>query len=214
MEETSFEYNEKGVAIVDVAERLFAKDGFEATSVRDIAKEADVNIAMISYYFGSKKNLLTAIVARHANRIRILLEALVANEKLSNWEKVESLIESFVNKYFLQEDFHKIVAREQLRNEASELRNMLFEMKKKNQQVVQRLISDGQKAGDFKKNVDIPMLMCTMIGTVNHLMSVQHFYKDINNLQHLSEEDFQKNLKKKLNLHLKFIFKAILNNDK
>lgn len=214
MEETSFEYNEKGVAIVDVAERLFAKDGFEATSVRDIAKEADVNVAMISYYFGSKKNLLTAIVARHANRIRILLEALVANEKLSNWEKVESLIESFVNKYFLQEDFHKIVAREQLRNEASELRNMLFEMKKKNQQVVQRLISDGQKAGDFKKNVDIPMLMCTMIGTVNHLMSVQHFYKDINNLQHLSEEDIQKNLKKKLNLHLKFIFKAILNNDK
>jgi len=53
-------YSEKQLGILLVAERLFADKGFHGTSVRDIAQEADVNIAMISYYFGSKDKLLEA----------------------------------------------------------------------------------------------------------------------------------------------------------
>ena len=37
--------------ILDVSERLFSEKGFEGTSVRLIASEAGVNVAMISYYF-------------------------------------------------------------------------------------------------------------------------------------------------------------------
>lgn len=46
--------------ILDVAIRLFARKGFSATGVREIAREAAVNIAMISYYFGSKRGILEA----------------------------------------------------------------------------------------------------------------------------------------------------------
>ncbi len=49
------EYNEKQLQILEVAEKLFAANGFDGTSIRDIASEAEVNIAMISYYFGSKE---------------------------------------------------------------------------------------------------------------------------------------------------------------
>lgn len=213
MEGLNFEYNEKGEAIVEAAERLFAKNGFDATSVRDIAKEASVNIAMISYYFGSKQNLLNAIVAKHANVIRVRLETLINDESLSHWEKIEQLIDSYVQKFFLQQDFHKIVVREQMKNEANKMHTMLYEMKKNNQLAIRKLINDGQKSGAFKKQIDISMMMCTMLGTTNQLITAQHFYKDINNLQHLNDEEFQKHLKKKLSSHLKTIFKAILNND-
>ncbi len=44
------------------AKKLFGSKGFSATGVRQIAQEADVNVAMISYYFGSKKGVLLAIL--------------------------------------------------------------------------------------------------------------------------------------------------------
>ena len=46
--------------ILEAAIGLFARKGFSATGVREIAREAKVNIAMISYYFGSKRGVLEA----------------------------------------------------------------------------------------------------------------------------------------------------------
>jgi len=52
------DFNDKQIQILQVAEALFEEKGINGTSIRDIAKEAKINIAMISYYFGSKKQLL------------------------------------------------------------------------------------------------------------------------------------------------------------
>ncbi len=43
--------------IQEIAMRLFAEKGFEATSVRDIANAAEVNVAAINYHFGNKAGL-------------------------------------------------------------------------------------------------------------------------------------------------------------
>ena len=50
--------------ILDVAERLFADFGYNATSLRDITREAGVNLASVNYHFGSKEALLTALLER------------------------------------------------------------------------------------------------------------------------------------------------------
>lgn len=44
-------------SILEVARRLFAEKGFDATTVRAIASEADVDPAMIHHYFGTKEEL-------------------------------------------------------------------------------------------------------------------------------------------------------------
>lgn len=48
--------------ILRAAIQLFARKGYSATGVRELAKEADVNISMISYYFGSKRGVLEEIL--------------------------------------------------------------------------------------------------------------------------------------------------------
>lgn len=48
--------------IFDAATSLFARKGFFAVGIREIAKEADVNISMINYYFGGKVGILKAII--------------------------------------------------------------------------------------------------------------------------------------------------------
>ena len=48
--------------ILDAAERLFADNGYSATSLRDITNEAGVNLAAVNYHFGSKEALLSAVL--------------------------------------------------------------------------------------------------------------------------------------------------------
>jgi AcrR family transcriptional regulator len=50
--------------IIDAALELFYHQGFAGTTVRQIAKEADVNVALISYYFRGKKGLLEQLMVQ------------------------------------------------------------------------------------------------------------------------------------------------------
>lgn len=48
--------------IMDAARILFAEHGFDGTSIRDIAKNAEVNVASINYHFSNKENLFAEIL--------------------------------------------------------------------------------------------------------------------------------------------------------
>ena len=50
--------------LLDSAERLFAEHGYAATSVRRIAEDAGVNPSLVHYYYGSKRELLFAVLDR------------------------------------------------------------------------------------------------------------------------------------------------------
>jgi AcrR family transcriptional regulator len=55
--------------LLEAARRRFATDGYTATSVRDIAAEAGVNVALISRYFESKEGLFRACLVGAADEI-------------------------------------------------------------------------------------------------------------------------------------------------
>jgi hypothetical protein len=106
------------------------------------------------------------------------------------------------------------MVREQIAQKYSHIRSMILETKRRNQELIKKLITDGQKKGVFKKDIDLPLMIMTMLGTANQMISTQHIYREINNLEHLADEDFQKLIRKKLSVHLKTLFKAILTYDK
>ncbi len=58
--------------ILDVARRRFLEGGYAAVTMRSIANEAGVDLALVSYYFGSKKGLLSAALALVANPADVL----------------------------------------------------------------------------------------------------------------------------------------------
>jgi len=61
--------------IIDVATRLFAELGYDATSTRMIAEAAGLNIATVSYHVGGKRDLYLAVMERAANAEGAALEA-------------------------------------------------------------------------------------------------------------------------------------------
>lgn len=66
--------------ILVVAERLFAQQGIEATSLRQITTEAEVNLAAVNYHFNSKDELVKNVYLR---RIRPMNEARLERLRLA-----------------------------------------------------------------------------------------------------------------------------------
>ncbi len=205
--------SDKQITIIETAEQLFADTGFDGTSVRDIADKAGINVAMISYYFGSKEKLLEALFNYRSEDTILKLEEMLRNKEMQPLEKINMLIDYYIEKFQKQNCFYKIMMREQVTNQRGETGALIQSFKMRNQLLVKQLINEGQKTGDFSKNIDVAILMATLVGTVGHLVGTQHYYKNINNLQDMPDEQFQKLLKKKLSIHLKFLFKATLTHE-
>src|SRR6185436_12353845 len=51
-------------AILNAAEKLFAEHGLDGVTVRDITKEAGVDVALAHYYFNTKRGLFDAVFMR------------------------------------------------------------------------------------------------------------------------------------------------------
>ena len=207
------EYSEKKLIIIEAAEKLFASKGFNGTSVRDIAETAGVNLAMISYYFGSKEKLFESMFAYRSEFFKLQLESMVNNTELEPMEKMYKLIDQYIVRLTSQQCFHRIMVREQMMNNNEFITNQIHALKLRNQALIRQLINEGQEKGVFKKDIDIPLMMMTMFGTVSHLVTTQHYYKEMNGLQSLTEEEFQEHIRTKLSQHLKKIFKVILTNE-
>lgn len=52
--------------ILDAAEDLFSKHGFYGVTIREVAREAGVDTALVHYYFGAKRGLFDAVFLRRA----------------------------------------------------------------------------------------------------------------------------------------------------
>ncbi|WP_241840064.1 TetR family transcriptional regulator [Frankia sp. CcI49] len=63
-------------AILEVARRRFLDQGYRSVSLRSIAAEAGVDVALISYFFDSKKGLFGAALGLVANPPELLSSAL------------------------------------------------------------------------------------------------------------------------------------------
>jgi AcrR family transcriptional regulator len=205
-------YNDKQLQIISTAETLFASQGFEGTSVRDIAEAAGINIAMISYYFGSKEKLLEALFEQRTDHIKMKVETLLKDETLSPFEKLEALIDGHIAKAVDMQLFYKIMVTEHLVNKNIFITDALIQLKKRNIEMVKTLLDDGENKGVFKKGADVFMLMNTLIGIVSHTVMNQAFYREFYQQTDMPDEAFKESLKQKLGIHIKQIFKSILSN--
>jgi len=209
----TMEFNEKQKQILSAAEHLFSIKGFDGTSVRDIADDAGVNIAMISYYFGSKEKLMEALFEQRTTNIKVKVESLLRDDKSTPFEKVELLAEDIITRIMNKQQFFKIMMCEQVINKNPVIMDLIYDLKKKNLEEFSKLIRDGQQNGAFKKNIDVLLLMNIVVGTVSQMMTTIDVYRELNELKNMPEEKVYEQMKKKLSQSIKVLFKALLGDD-
>lgn len=106
-------FTDKQIHILDVAEELIAKKGFEGTSVRDISSKAQINVAMISYYFGSKEKMLSYLYQYRVQRTKEGFSEFAETIKEGRPEmQMKEIIKFLIHQLFKYNYFHGFVTQE------------------------------------------------------------------------------------------------------
>lgn len=199
--------NDKQIEILTVAEQLFAEKGFDGTSVRDISTIANINVAMISYYFGSKEKLLEQLILVRVQDLKIKLENLF-NEDLNSFEKIDKFIELYIQKIDSNRHMYKIMHFE-ISSKKRDLDLQGFhQIKKNNLQLLTKIIEEGQDQNLFKKNINIPLITPTILGTYFHFYTNKYYFDDVLNFK--NDLEFDSYIKNELTKHIQMTIKSLL----
>jgi AcrR family transcriptional regulator len=199
---------DKRAHILSVAEELFAENGFDGTSVRDIAQLANVNLAMISYYFGSKEKLLEALIEDRAGYTLGILEELNKNQTLTPWEKIDRQVDFYVEKIIGFFKFHCIMS-QQYKSTQPEIKELIINIKLRNLEQIKQVIADGQKKKVFRK-VDVELTMASVFGTLTHITNSKSLYCRLMKIDDTDDASYRKKMAPRLKTHLKQMMRAHL----
>lgn len=205
------EFNEKQIQILLVAEKLFAEKSFDGTSIRDIAKEANINVAMVSYYFGSKEKMLESLIYFRASGLKLELENLY-NESITPQEKINKLIELYITRINKNKCIYQILHFE-LTSKKRDINFKSFtEVKKKNYEYLTKIIQEGQQQGIYKKDVNIFLIPSTILGPYFHFQMNRPHYEEMLGLA--TDEAYDQYIKTELTKHIQQTIQSLLLHEK
>jgi AcrR family transcriptional regulator len=200
-------FNDKQIQILEVAETLFAEKGFDGTSIRDISKVAKINIAMISYYFGSKERLLESLLFYRTSDLKNQLDHLI-QEELEPVDKINKLIELYINRINKNKGIYRILHFEFNSEKRAKSLAAFSELKKGNLKTLETIIEEGQKKGVFRKDIIVPLLTPTILGTFFHFQMNKSFFEEVLGLK--TKESFENYITTELTNHIQQTIKALL----
>lgn len=191
-------FNPKQIHILKVAEELISQNGFKETSVRDISGKAKVNVAMISYYFGSKEKMMSALYEYRLQR---------SKEKFSEFThtilngrpemQIKEIVRFFVGEVLKYKHFHGFVTQEMKDFEST--RNLITDYYIDAVKIIELVVEKGVVKGVFKKAVKAEDLVSTIIGTVLFAIRNKTFYAKFLNC---SLEKIPYNIEEKVKSHI------------
>ncbi|AWO93256.1 AcrR family transcriptional regulator [Bradyrhizobium diazoefficiens] len=173
--------------ILDAAERHFAEHGYAASSLREIATDANVTQAMVNYYFGSKRKMFKEVYVRRgywlaAQRME-LLERTTSKQRFS----VEDIVRSYISPPFQLRStvqgraFLRLQAR--LHSESDEesfaLRRQIYD------RPVRAYVASLQALLPEKSKETLYLRFAQLIGIYLYILSDAHRVEQISGIKHL-----------------------------
>lgn len=156
--------------LLDAATKLFARDGLEGASVRDIAREAGTNICMISYHFGGKEGLYRACLQefgeQRLNQTRGMLEPPASLDEFK--VRIKIFLQTLVDMNASRPEFSQILGKEIEAGlpVAADIFEKTFVEAKQN---LLQFFRDAQAAGIVRKDLDPIYIANILYGTISHL---------------------------------------------
>lgn len=205
----SEEHISKDKRILLAAESMFAQFGFDGASTREIAREAGVNISMISYYFGSKEKLFEKIFEERMQESFLYTEELIADNGLTAWEKLVGITRRYIYRVQSLRNFYLILQREQLTNNNENVISFMKNSKKNFISIYEKIIAEGKAQGIFKNPSPVEFIHATISGTLFMARNNAAVYAEY----HGNPEDYIKNYNDNLTQHIIHLLKYLLGYD-
>lgn len=167
MSERSSAAEEKRQLLLDAAVRVFARKGFHASRVGDIAEEAGVAHGLLYHYFSSKDDVLDAIFHERWGELVNELAAIEASSE-SPRERLRQVIARMLEGWQRHPDVVTVLVREFARS--PEVQARIGELVKPIE-TMQRLIAEGQSVGEFRDDVDARLAGIVLYGGIEEILS-------------------------------------------
>jgi TetR/AcrR family transcriptional regulator, fatty acid metabolism regulator protein len=153
--------------LLDAAVRVFARKGFHASRVGDIAEEAGVAHGLLYHYFKSKDEVLEAVF--HENW-SVLLERIASVEETDEpaADQLRHIATIVLRTWLHLPDVVRVVIREFGRS--PELEERLGELTQPIE-AIQRVIERGIERGEFRRDIDPRFAAAVVYGSIDELLT-------------------------------------------
>ncbi|BFO65324.1 MULTISPECIES: TetR/AcrR family transcriptional regulator [Chryseobacterium] len=200
-------FTEKQIHILDIAEELIAKKGYEGTSVRDICSKANINVAMISYYFGSKEKMMSYLYQYRVLKTRENFSEFADTIKEGKPEmQLREMIKYIVSQLFKYNYFHGFVTQELRHTE--NLKDELLDFYQLFVKKLDEVIKKGVASGVFTFTPKPEDILTMIIGSTLFVIRNKNFYELY--VPSKNEETYAKEAEKKVRMNLLLSVFAIL----
>ncbi len=160
---------DKRRAILDAAVSVFARQGYHATRVSDIADEAGVAYGLVYHYFRSKEAVMNELFTERWSLLLAAGDQLMDGEQ-SPQDKLDSIARFIIDSYRHDPDLMKVIIIEVTRAANSFGRTHLPEIREAYDQVA-RIVIEGQQKGVFRQDVDPDFVGMAYYGAIEAMLS-------------------------------------------
>jgi AcrR family transcriptional regulator len=160
---------DKRRVILDAAVRVFARQGFHACRVSDIADEAGVAYGLVYHYFASKDEVLDTLFLERWN---VMLELIreVDSQPLPVREKFEAIASFIVDSYSHDPDLMKVIIVEVTRAANSFGQTHLGQIREA-YELIGEIVTKAQEEGVFKPEIEARFAAMAFYGTIEQLLT-------------------------------------------
>ena len=187
-------YSNTEIKIKNAAKHLFLKKGFSATTTREIAKESNINLALLNYYFTSKRKLFEIIMLETIHDFLSKMVEVYNDHSTTLEEKLKLTSSKYIDMIIAEPHLPTFVVNE-LKNNPTTFSKMLKGKMIMESQLVEQF-KEGVKKGVYKK-MDPIHFVTNMLSLIVHPFIISPI---IIKMQKLSKKDFNEmmNDRKKL----------------
>lgn len=172
-----------GQAILEVASRLFANRGYEATSMGEVARQAGVSKANVFHHFGSKHGLYLEVMREACQDSR---EALcrVRGKGESVARQLSAFLHHHLDILLRREQISRLIMREIMESSPEGAKELAEQVFFDSFTELVEIVREGQQSGEFRSDMD-PSLLAHLIISTNVF-----FFQSRNVLRHFPLVDF------------------------
>ena len=143
------QYSNSELKIRDAAKLLFLKKGYSATTTRDIAKESQINLALLNYYFTSKRRLFEIIMFETLYDFLNKMVEVYNDKETTIRKKIELASSKYIDMIIAEPLLPTFILNELKNNPTNFLKMPTAKVIMKSQLISQ--YNDGVKKGIYKK---------------------------------------------------------------
>jgi AcrR family transcriptional regulator len=152
----------KKIQILEIAEKLFCKYGFKETTMRLITSEANISVAMLNYYFGSKENLFLIILETKIKQFISIKEAFILKEGTVS-EELLVYTNLYIDLIYDHLLFYKLMMTEKLLNENKSVVDLISSYFNSNRLTLKNIIIQGISQKKIEP-IDVETFMLNISG--------------------------------------------------